>query len=573
MAVSGRKLSDFQGSISLGSEEDFNHSCQPCLTIGQHVGAHGFCVECQEYLCKTCFEYHKRTKALRNHQLLDKDNVGKHAITSKDFEKCTEKCSVHKKEIIKFFCLTHKALGCNDCMILNHRACKIDYIPDKCADIGDSKEYRDIMEKLNEKIKDAEDIMKKAEVRDKEIDKCHAGIIKEILNFRKEINERLDQLQQIIQKDADKKKSSDKIIIQMVLEECANISSDIKKLQSSLQAKSSRQNGHLYINIKRAESKLKSDEVEKADENLARTNIQYSFERNTDLENMLSKQSVLGKLNLSTSFVTSTKEKKIKTLTHKEDITVRTKSDSSSYNCCYITGCVILPSNKLVLVDSNYCKLKVLDRQSKTLIEEKKLDSKPWDIAVLPQNQIAVTVPGNKEILIMKTAGKLSPVHKISVKCNCYDIFYHQDHIYVVCQNPNSVLVLDKQGNVQNTISLNNDIFKLPEYIVVSEDSRHIYISDRGSRCIVSITLQGDVAAVYKDENLRRPQGMVMLDDGSLLVCCYLGGTIHHISGDLKQGQIMIDGVPVPVSICYSHHHDEVYIGCLGDQLKVFGMK
>ncbi|XP_053384929.1 uncharacterized protein LOC123536960 [Mercenaria mercenaria] len=573
MAVSGRKLPNFQGSILLGSAEDFDHSCQPCLTIGQHVGAHGFCVECQEYLCKTCFECHKRTKASRNHQLLDKENVGKHASTSKDSDECTEKCSVHKKEIIKFFCPTHKALGCNDCIILDHRTCKIDYIPDKCADIGDSEEYRDIMKKLSEKMKDAEDIMKKAEVRDKEIDNCHAGIIKEILNFRKEINERLDQLQQKIQKDADKKKSNDKIIIKMVLDECANISSDIKKLQSSLQAdKSSRQNGQLYINIKRAESKLKSEEVRKADENLAKTNIQYSFERNTDLENMLSKQSVFGTLNLSASFVTSTKKKQIKTLTHKEYINVKTKSDSDIYYC-YITGCAILPSNKLVLADNNQCKLKVVDRQSKAVIEEKKLGSSPWDIAVLSQDQIAVTVPGNKEILIMKTVGKLSTVRKIPVKCECDGIFYHQDHLYTHCKNPNSVLVLDTQGNVQNTISLNNGIFKYPEHIVVSEDSRHIYISDYDSNCVVSITLQGDVSAVYKHENLRGPLGMVMLDDGSLLVCCYRNDTIHHISGDLKQGKIMIDRLADPWSICYSHHHDEVYIGCQNDQLKVYSTK
>ncbi|XP_053384924.1 uncharacterized protein LOC128550268 [Mercenaria mercenaria] len=572
MAVSGRKMSDFQGSKTLGSAEDFDHSCQPCLIIGQHVAAHGFCVECQEYLCKTCFECHKRTKASRNHELLDKDNVGKHVITNKGSEECTEKCSVHKKENIKFFCPTHKALGCNDCIILDHRTCEIEYIPDKCAGIGDSEEYRDIMKNLSEKMKDAEDIMKKAEVRDKEIDKCHAGIIKEILNFRKEINECLDQLQQKIQKDADKKKSNDKIIIQMVLDECANVSSDIKKLQSSLQVdRSLGQNGQLYITMKRAESKLKSDVVQKAGENLAKTDMQYTFERNADVESMLSKHSVFGKLNFSTSFVTSTKKKHIKTLTHKEDINVRTKSDSSLYNCCII-GCAILPSNKLVLGDCNESKLKVVDRQSKTLIEEKHLDNKPSDIAVLSQNLIAVTVTGNEEILIMKTAGKLTTVRKIPLYADFCGITYRQDHLYAVCRNPKRILVMDIQGNVENTISLNNDIFCAPRYIVVSKDSRHIYISDFKNDHIVSITLQGDVSAVYNHENISEPQGMVMLDDGSLLVCCY-NSTIHHISGDLKQGQIVIDGLSYPQSICYSHHHDEVYIGCWGDQLKVFGMK
>ncbi|XP_053384908.1 uncharacterized protein LOC123536777 isoform X2 [Mercenaria mercenaria] len=575
MAVSGRKVSDIHGSASLGSAEDFDNSCEPCLFVGQHVGAYGFCVECQEYLCKNCFECHKKTKATRNHQLLDKDNVGKHATTNKDSDECTEKCSVHKKEIIKFFCPTHKALGCNDCVILDHRTCNIDYIPDKCADIGDSEEYMDIMKKLKEKMKEAEDVLKKAEVRDKEIDQFHAGIIKEILNFRKEINERLDQLQQNIQKDVDKKKANDKKIIQTVLDECASISTDIKNLQSSLQAnKNARQNGQLYINIKRAECKINSDAVKKTDEHLAKSDMQYSFERNADLENMLSKRDTFGKLNLSSSLVVPTKKKIYKekyTLTYKEDINIRTKSDKSN---CYITGCAVLSTNKLVLADIYNRKLKVVDIQSKAVIEEKGLNSALWDIAVMPRDHIAVTISDERAIYLMSTSGQLSEVKKIPVKCKCMGITYHQDHLYVVCQSPNSVLVLDTKGNVQNTISLNNDIFNVPQYIVVSEDSRHIYISDFDNNCIVSITLQGDVAAVYKHGELEGPEGMVMLDDGSLLVCSfYYPGRIHHMSGDLKQVQIMTDRLSGPKSICYSHHHDEVYIGCRNDQLKVFSIK
>ncbi|XP_053384893.1 uncharacterized protein LOC123537200 isoform X4 [Mercenaria mercenaria] len=576
MAVSGRKLSDIHGSASLGSAEDFDNSCEPCLFVGQHVGAHGFCVKCQEYLCKNCFECHKKTKATRNHQLLDKDNVGKHATTSKDSDECTEKCSEHKKEMIKFFCPTHKALGCNDCVILDHRTCNIDYIPDKCSDIGDSEEYMDIMKKLKEKMKEAEDILKKAEVRDKEIDKCHAGIIKEILNFRKEINERLDQLQQDIQKDVDKKKANDKKIIQKVVDECASISTEVKNLQSSLQAyRSARQNGQLYINIKRAECKIKSDEVKKADEHLAKSDMQYSFERNTDLKNMLLKRDTFGKLNLSSSLVVTTKKKIYQekyTLTHKEDMNIKTQSDNHKYTCD-ITGCAVLSSNKLVPADGRIRKVKVVDIQSKAVIEEKVLKSQPWDIAVMPRDHIAVTLPNERAIYLMSTSGQLSEVKKIPVKGKCMNITYHQDHLYVVCNYPKSVMVLDTQGNVQNTISLNNDIFNDPRYIVVSNDSRHIYISDCRSHCIVSITLQGDVSAVYKHEELSRPKGMVMLNDGSLLLCCCRSNTIHHITGDLKQGQIMIDGLSYPQSICYSHQHDEVYIGCLSGQLKVFSIK
>ncbi|XP_045175653.2 uncharacterized protein LOC123536503 [Mercenaria mercenaria] len=579
MAVPGRKVSDFHGSVSKGSAEDFDHSCEPCLAIGQHVEAHGFCMDCQEYLCKNCFAYHRRIKATKHHNLLDVDSIGKHTIHSADSALCVEKCHKHQNECIKFFCTNHEFLGCTDCITLNHRTCKIDYIPDKCARIGDSGEYRETMKELDRKINEMDAMLKKATLQDKEVDSSYDLVIKEIIKFRKEINDRLDQLQQQIQTDAEKKKFTDKQRVKTVIETCTATSSDIMKFKSSLQdSKSSQQNGQLYILIKQAKSKLKLDDLKNLQESLDKTNIQYIFERNKELENLLTNQDIFGKLHLSTTLVkkeqknlsitlvTPRKKNVFHKLTQEGDINVMTKSDKRE---CWITKCAVLSSNKVMLADYTNDKLKVVDTQSKAVIEEKKLDSGPYDIAVLPQNQIAVTMPERKEFLIMTTASKLSISRSIQVKKYCRGITYHQRHLYVLCQESNSVLIIDIQGKVNNKISLTNEIFASPNYILLSEDARHIYISNCSSSSVVSVTLQGDISAVYKHQDLGRPMGMVMLDDGSLLVCCYHNNTIHHISGDWKKGQTVLDGLMRPQSICYNHHQQEVYIAGLCSQVKI----
>jgi 6-phosphogluconolactonase (cycloisomerase 2 family) len=61
----------------------------------------------------------------------------------------------------------------------------------------------------------------------------------------------------------------------------------------------------------------------------------------------------------------------------------------------------------------------------------------------------------------------------------------------------------------------------------VGKDSKHLYISDFGNNSITSVSLHGEVIATYKHTDLSGPRGMLMLDDGSLLVCCYSNGTIH----------------------------------------------
>ncbi|XP_045174548.2 uncharacterized protein LOC123535858 [Mercenaria mercenaria] len=571
MAVSGRKVSDFQGSISKGSAEDFDHRCEPCLAIGQQIEAHGFCVDCQEYLCKNCFAYHQRIKATKHHHLVNKDNMDKHAVIKKESDECTEKCQVHKKEVIKFFCPTHEALGCNDCIVLDHRACDIDYIPDKCAGIGDSAEFREVLRKLDQKVNEAEDVTKLASCRENELDSCHDRLLKEITMFRKEINDRLDQLQKQMQTDADKKKSTDKQTVKKVLETCTKFSSDIKQLQSRLQDyKASQQNGQLYITMKQAKYKLKSDEIKEADRILEKTNMQYTFEQNQDLEDILSRQNALGNLALSSS-VTTKGRKRIEKLTKKQNIKIKTNSDRRE---CWITGCVVLSSNKLVAADFFNAKLKVVDITNKAIIEETTLSSNPWDIAVMPQDHIAVTMPDKKEILIMTTAGKLSIVRKFPVTGDCRGIAYHQGLLYVVSSDPNCVFITDTQGNVQNTIKLDDKRFYRPWYLLLSKDLRHIFISDDSSHNVVSITLQGNISAEFKNEDLRFPRGMMMLDDGSLLLCRGGGtGMIYRLSDDLKQSQTMIDDLLFPQLMCYNRGKQEIYVGCHSDQMIVLSAK
>ncbi|XP_053389506.1 uncharacterized protein LOC128552483 [Mercenaria mercenaria] len=502
---------------------------------------------------------------------LTKRAWAKKTIQRKDSAVCTEKCTRHGNKTIEFFCTQHDSLGCTVCITLNHRACKIDYIPDKCAGIGDTEEYRETMKKLEQKIKELHEVMKRANVEDKEIDSCHDKALQEIVKFRKEINDHLDKSQRKIQAAIDKKKSADKQKAQEVIKICSNNYTEICKLKSNLQdSKASQQHGQLYINIKQAQSNLTSDEVQKAEESLAQTKTQYIFERSKQLENVISKKGIFGKLSDPTSLVTPKKKKTIDKLPFKDDINVRTESDE---NDCEISGCVVFTSHKIVLADQINSKLKVVDRKSKVVVEEMSLDCRPGDITLLSQDQIAVTMPFSKVIYIMSTAGKLSVIRKIPVTGECRGITYHQDRLYVVCDKPNCVRVLDIQGNIHNTIFLSDKVFDSPNYIAFNEDSKLIYISDF-SDSVASITLQGDVCAVYKNKDVRKPLGMLMLADGSLLVCCCDTGIIHRISGDLTQGQTMVNGRSMwcPWFICYNHYQKEVYISD-GNQLNVFSLQ
>ncbi|XP_060600640.1 uncharacterized protein LOC132754066 [Ruditapes philippinarum] len=569
MAVSGRKQVDLLGSVAAGSEEDFDHCCDPCLTTGQRIKAHGFCGTCQEYLCSTCLDCHKKAKISRNHNILSKDELDKSHTKQQSYNECTELCAAHKKEVIKFYCPSHNELGCNDCMTLGHRTCKIEYIPDKCRGIAEGKEFDNVMQKLSGKLKEAEKISRMAKERSNDINKCNKEIIKAITEFRKVINDRLDQMQQYVSTTAEGIKTKNIKIVQKVLEECASMISDIKSLQSKLNvSKSNQQHSQLFIDIKWAESSLKSNKLNDAENSLINTNMHYSFERNSDLESLLSKTRVFGEIVSHSCYEPPNEMKSVDCLIVKGDINVKTSSDKMT---CDITGCAVINTNKLVLADYTNKKVKLVSIDNKLVQKEKALDSKPFDIAVMCQDQFAVTMPNIKEIVVMTTDNKLSCVRSIKVDRSCYGIDYNRDCLYVACLYPSSVIVLNTQGDILNKITLNFLTSEFVPYIAVSKDSRLLFISDRVNNSIVSVSLQGTVTATYKHTDLSGPRGMLMLDDGSLLVCCSVNGTIHKVNGDLKQGNIMCKGVTSAQTICYSAHHDEVYVGCFGTSLKVFG--
>jgi uncharacterized protein YjiK len=138
--------------------------------------------------------------------------------------------------------------------------------------------------------------------------------------------------------------------------------------------------------------------------------------------------------------------------------------------------------------------------------------------------------------------------------------------------SPPSVIVLNTKGDILNNIPLKFLSSGYIPYITVSNDSKLLYISDRGNDSIVSVSLQGEVTATYKHTDLSSPRGMLLLDDGSLLVCRPGNGTIHKVNGDLKQAKIIHQDKTRLQSICYSSCYDVVYVGCEknDNKLKVF---
>ena len=95
-------------------------SCDQCIdTSNDH--AVSFCINCCEFLCKACTEYHKTRRKTVNHELELMGPKDKGALKgSANIPRQPVHCELHRDETLKFFCETCSVPVCRDCIVLKH---------------------------------------------------------------------------------------------------------------------------------------------------------------------------------------------------------------------------------------------------------------------------------------------------------------------------------------------------------------------------------------------------------------------------------------------------------------------
>ncbi|XP_034732425.1 E3 ubiquitin-protein ligase TRIM33 isoform X2 [Etheostoma cragini] len=96
-------------------------AAQVCTSCEDNAGTIGFCVECGEWLCKTCVEAHQRVKITKDHKIHTKEDADAASESVGTPGQRPVFCPVHKQEPLKLFCETCDTLTCRDCQLLEHK--------------------------------------------------------------------------------------------------------------------------------------------------------------------------------------------------------------------------------------------------------------------------------------------------------------------------------------------------------------------------------------------------------------------------------------------------------------------
>ena len=105
-----------------------DHEPVPCSSCDAGNPATSRCVDCGEFLCERCYGVHKRIRQTKDHRILTISELLE-SNTGEDLHRPAF-CAIHRSEQLKYYCETCNEAVCRDCVLIEHRQHKYNYIKD-----------------------------------------------------------------------------------------------------------------------------------------------------------------------------------------------------------------------------------------------------------------------------------------------------------------------------------------------------------------------------------------------------------------------------------------------------------
>ncbi|XP_060603325.1 uncharacterized protein LOC132756307 [Ruditapes philippinarum] len=274
-----------------GRRELYHFSCKPCEESENVTQADGFCTDCEEYMCSSCFNAHKKYKLNRDHTLIDCNEEITRRESSSEFEKCEQ----HLNEPVKFYCAQHKQVGCGDCMVIGHRSCKVDYILDKAEEIQGTAEFKSLTKEPGICKVEAEQVLSSVKNNIVQIDDINEKFKQEVNMFREEMISKVNNLSDRMLKEGECIKAKDNLSMTKLADETESLINDLNDMSDLFKSKV-RSPSQLFVCS--VSKKPRLDQLRKQLDDIKTRNIIdcYEFKRDTKLSGTLASIGQLGKL-------------------------------------------------------------------------------------------------------------------------------------------------------------------------------------------------------------------------------------------------------------------------------------
>lgn len=107
--------------VKIGQAVKCEAQCEMCKIRGENNPASGFCVDCEDMLCKDCCEKHTYSRVTVNHKIVSIEELSKGEYNTNLVNRQVVMCPAHVHEELKFYCSDCDVGVCRDCILLHHQ--------------------------------------------------------------------------------------------------------------------------------------------------------------------------------------------------------------------------------------------------------------------------------------------------------------------------------------------------------------------------------------------------------------------------------------------------------------------
>ncbi|XP_048239059.1 RING finger protein 207-like [Haliotis rufescens] len=531
-------LMDDFGPGTKGVEE---HLCSVCTKQGKTTPATSWCSVCDVVYCEGCLELHNMMPLLSDHEVAHLSDHTKTKVKRRFM------CQVHRDKPIELFCKDCKRAICTMCCSIKHRACKdVDTIGSTTPLVKEQLTSKIEQLRINMAATNNNITRRKSRIQD--VKSNSQDVKDQVIKTRETVMRAIFRKEKLLLDAIDK--ATD--------EQLHELQADIKSQEIELQMY--QQQYEFTANAVTSNCEMDMYAVY---ESMGETSTD-----NRDTDNRPAAGSVvlthdLDKLSKAVDelqlgevqVVHGVSDPGSSPVLH-HTIDCGEDGDGKDPSLCDVTVLTVDDIKVTVVIDFNNKRLKTYYTSNfKSFHNQLLLSSRPWQIAKLCESQIAVSVPGSKEIVTVNVTP--GPVFLSTIKTR-------KKYQALACLSPSqlaagtwgqshSVDILDMTGRILR--SINTGVIGNPEYIHVTRNN-NLIVSEEAVKSLVCVTSEGDVVFTYTPTGVRaltRPWGVTTSSSGDILLVDQYSNKVIQLT---ESGQFVRDvltqqdGLNCPLGAC-----------------------
>ncbi|XP_033731356.1 E3 ubiquitin-protein ligase TRIM33-like [Pecten maximus] len=538
-------------------------TCKPCEKKGNtNVPAKFWCHQTKSYFCATCKVGHHDLF----HEECEPENITEWNISDTIRRQTSAPgCGKHKEKI-EYYCEDHKILGCNKCIIVDHRKCEVVTSVDDFRDKLTPSTFDNLFEELRKSADAMETLINDVTEQLQSMTNDQDIALQCLTDLRKKINERFDTIQKELTDKLMASFKEEKENLDLSKLKCERLMfSMLNTLTSSTDAALKDDSVGTICLFQRGQAEVESckELIKELEKSSRSTSLRHEYD--PDILAVDTKTSLtMGKIVVhqqkrrlpSTVFRTSLSERQMKMT---ENLNIKVPSDKKD---CSAYGVVLLSGGRIVVGDQANNKVKLFTENGDFHCEMG-LSDLPCDLCRIDDNTVAVMLVKVKTICVVAvedlTLTISSEILIPNITERCPGVAYINNN-YVVGTS-SSLYVVPKDGGQATKL---HTVESRCLHLASNQNNGYVFASiNESTPDKVAVTRLSDksIRNVLKVGTVKGTTGIDVDREGNVYVCGCRSNNVIQMSEDgtnVRELLTSSDGIKSPRAI--SVYGDKVVI-------------